>query len=126
MKKPDWIIHFIPDASAIEFIANSHTHGMERYGHIDFQVVLRVDNKEIGRLLNTLGMRVRDGERFAHGDMVKGLYQDCDVRLDSVKETGRQVLRLIIPDQHNRFPEDPMCELPYKHQTLELFEGVGE
>ena len=126
MENFNWIIHFVMGASDIEFITNCHTHGMELYDHTDFQVVINLPKEEIGRLLNTLGVRVRNGERFKAGDMVKGLYLDCDVRLDSVIETGRCVLRLVIPDKHNRFPEDPQCMAPYKHQTLKLFEEAGK
>jgi len=123
MKKINWIIHFGMDASDIKFITNCHTHGMELYDHADFQVVLSLPQNEMKRLLNTIGMRVRDGERFANGDMVKGLYLDCDIRLDSVMETGRRVLRLVIPDKHNRFPEDPRCMAPYKYQTKTMFKN---
>lgn len=56
------------------------------------------------------------------GDMVSGLYTDCDILLKKVRETGRDVLRLIIPDKYNHFPEDPDCKEPYKHQELNMFE----
>lgn len=54
--------------------------------------------------------------------MVEGLFLDCDVRIDLFKETGRDVLRLIIPDGDNRFPEEPFCKAPYKFQTQVMFE----
>ena len=76
----------------------------------------------MSRLLNTIALRVQAGESFQAGDMIKGLYEDCDIRLDLFRETGRDILRLIIPDKHNRFPENPLCEAPYKYQTLRLFE----
>ena len=55
--------------------------------------------------------------------MVSGIYEDCGIRLKKVRETGRDVLRLIIPDKHNRFPEDENCMEPYRHQELEMFEN---
>jgi len=97
---------------------NFHTHGMERYGHKDFQMVLAYPVGEICRILNTLGERVRDGERFKDGDLISGIYLDCDVRVTEFEETGRTVLRVIIPDKHNRFPEDPDCLFPY---TVQMF-----
>lgn len=36
-------------------------------------------------------------------------------------KTGRDVPRLIIADKYNRFPEDPACMAPYKHQELNMF-----
>lgn len=116
----DWIIHAVWEFGP-EGTSNNHTHGMEKYDHLDFQLVLHVAPKLIGYLLNSMGMRVLAGERFAQGDMVKGLFDDCDVRLDLHRETGRDVLRLIIPDGKNRFPEDPLCKAPYKYQTRKMF-----
>ena len=48
--------------------------------------------------------------------MVSGIYEDCGIRLKKIRETGRDVLRLIIPDKHNRFPEDENYMEPYRHQ----------
>ncbi len=130
--KIDWIIHLVANGvcgacggEETEFLpnlCNAHTHGMERYGHLDFQMVLCASCKEIGRILNTLGLRVQSGERFRSGDMVSGIYEDCDVRLDEYEETGRRVLRVIIPDADNIFPEDGSCKAPYCHQILKTDE----
>ena len=49
---------------------------------------------------------------------ILGIYEDCDVRLTEFEETGRMVLRVIIPDKHNRFPEDAGCDVRY---TLQIF-----
>ena len=122
MKKPNWIVHLVFDVQESENCGNTHTHGMDQYDHLDFQVVLKVAPNIFGYLLNTMGDRVRNGEKFKTGDMVSGLFEDCDVRLDLFKETGRDVLRLIIPDGDNNFPESPLCKEPYKSQTQIMFE----
>ena len=124
----DWIIHLVANGACDEcgkegtgflpYACNAHTHGMEKYGHLDFQIVLSLPPREIARILNTLGCRVQDGERFCHGRYVSGIYADCDIRLDEFQETGRKVLRVIIPDRHYRFPEDPQCEEPYRLQSM--------
>lgn len=54
--------------------------------------------------------------------MVSGIFEDCDVRLDLFEETGRNVLRVIIPDSHGRFPEDPQCAEPYRLQRMKTEE----
>ena len=46
----------------------------------------------------------------------------CNVRLDEFEETGRTVLRIIIPDDENRFPEDEECMEVYRLQLLETDE----
>ena len=127
-QKIDWVIHLVANGACDEcgeietgflpYMCNAHTHGLERYGHLDFQMVLFLPTEEIGRILNTLGLRVQSGERFQSGDMVSGIYEDCDVRLDEYEETGRKVLRVIIPDANNIFPEEGDCMLPYCLQLL--------
>lgn len=49
---------------------------------------------------------------------MEGIFLDCPVRLDEFEETGRKVLRVIIPDAANRFPEDPECTNPYNYQLI--------
>ena len=126
-KKPDWLIHLVAngtcecgcvETSFLPQICNAHTHGMEKYGHPDFQMVVRYPNEMIGYVLNTFGEMVRDGRVFKAGDMVDEIFEDCPVRLEEFEETGRMVLRVIIPDRKNRFPEDPLCEFPYNLQRL--------
>ena len=119
----NWIIHsIINQAGPFPYLCNAHTHGMENYEHLDFQMVLNLPTEHIAYLLNTMGKRVQDGEVFHDGDMVSGLYEDCDLRLKKFQETGRDVLRLIIPDKYNRFPENKDCMAPYKYQELSMFE----
>ena len=45
--------------------------------------------------------------------------EDCDIRLDEFEETGRKVLRVIIPDGNNIFPEDEHCMPVYRLQMLQ-------
>ena len=126
----DWIIHYVANGaqcvecgkkefSFLQYACNAHTHGMENYNHQDFQIVLNCSQEEIMRILNTLGLRVKAGERFKDGDYVKGIYEDCDVRLEAFEECGRTVLRVVIPDKYNRFPDDDACTGAYLLQTLQ-------
>lgn len=128
-RRIDWIIHAVSngipcaDCGKTEnsFIPGAcifHTHGLAKYGHPDLQIVIEYPPQEIARILNTIGLRIQDGARFAAGDLIEGIYEDCDVRLDTFEETGRNVLRVIIPDKFNRFPENPNCEFPYNLQAF--------
>ena len=126
--KMDWVFHYVGNGVRCEecgeeengfpeYICDAHTHGMDKYGHPEFQVVLNYGPQEVGRLLNTMGCRVRDGERFKDGDLVKGLYEDCDILLREISDCNNvPVLRLIIPDKQNRWPEQ--CGAPYAYQVL--------
>jgi hypothetical protein len=121
--KINWLIDYVVDQHGpYGHLVNAHTHGMDDYLHMDFQVVLNFPTKHICYLLNTMGMRVQAGESFHDGDMVSGLHEDCDVRLKQCRETGRGVLRLVIPDKCNHFPENAECMEPYKYQELPMFE----
>ena len=95
--KPElnWIIHLVKNGVAcaccgevengfVQYACNCHTHGMAQYGHPDFQMVLNCSDQEIGRILNTLGLRVQAGERFHNGDLVEGIFLDCPVHLHNV------------------------------------------
>lgn len=114
----EYIFDMIPGA------ANFHTHGMEQYNHPDFQLVLDYDLDTAAYILNTLGERVSSGERFNPGDYVKGIFEDCEIRLETFEETGRDVLRVIVPDANNVFPDEEGCRSSYLHQmwpTEELY-----
>ena len=93
---------------------------------MDFQMVLYLPFEEIGRILNTLGLRVQAGERFHDGDLVSGIYEDCDIRLDEYEETGRRVLRVVIPDKYNVFPEEENCMPVYRLQLLDTEDLYSE
>lgn len=128
-KKYDWSIHLLAnwvicencgetEEPFLKHACNAHTHGMEKYGHMDFQMVLEYPPQHICYILNTLGERVRDGKQFHVGELVEGIFLDCLVRLDEFEEDGRKVLRVIIPDRYNLFPEDPKCMDMYRLQLL--------
>lgn len=70
------------------------------------------------RILNTFGLKVKAGERFKNGDLIEGIYLDCPVRLSEFTENGRTVLRVVVPDKENRFPEDRDCGYPYSLQMI--------
>lgn len=131
--KYDWVIHLVANGVVCEkcgkeeksFIpnaCNAHTHGMERYGHLDFQVVLNYPPSLIGYILNALGSRVRAGERFHKGEYLTGIFEDCPIRLDEFEEGGRQVLRAIVPDKNGLFPECEGCDPRYRLQLLKTEE----
>ncbi len=127
-EKLDWDIHYVSNHAQCEecgkvedsfpdLICDAHTHGIKKYGHPEFQVVIDYGPHEICRLLNTMGLRVKHGERFKAGDKVSGLYLDCDIQLREVTDCdGKPLLRLVIPDKQNRLPEQ--SEPPFTYQML--------
>lgn len=130
--KPGWIIHYIANGTPcsccgkisnpyLRYICDAHTHGMNKYGHLEFQVILDTGPKHVGYILNELGYRVRSGQTFKSGDFVDGIFEDCLVRLmETTDSAGEKILRVIIPDDQNHWPEDKRCHAPYTLQTLSL------
>lgn len=132
-KKMDWAVHMVVNGGCCqecgtvesgfkEGLCNAHTHGMSKYGHPDFQMVLAMSPQEVCYILNSFGKMVQNGATFKNGEYVAGIFEDCVVRLQTFWETDREVLRVIIPDRNNIFPEDPRCEEPYCHQLLKTSE----
>ena len=108
----DYILNMLPGT------ANFHTHGLEQYNHPDFQIVLDYDLETATAILNFLGASVRDGEKFKAGDYVKGIFRYGDARLEMFEESGRDVLRVIVPDPNNLFPDEEDCCSIFSHQLL--------
>ena len=68
-KNVDWIIHYILDnPGPYPYLCNAHTHGMEKYRHPDFQMVLNLPQEHICYLLNSCGRkRGKAGSRNTGG-----------------------------------------------------------
>ena len=118
----DWEIHYVIDVSGIGGICNCHTHGMGKYNHLDFQIVFPAKSERLAVLLNTIGLMVQRGQRFEPGDypMDNGVFT-APFRICKARETGRDVLRIILCDPNYRFPENPLCADPYKYQEATGF-----
>lgn len=123
----NWLIHYVGNGvrcdvcgkeenSFPHFMCNIHTHGMEQYGHLDFQIVIDLGMSLAGTLLNDMGLRVQSGQKFKVGDVISDLIVGYDVKLVGAMETNRNVLRLIFPDKNGSFPENDTCEYPYNRQ----------
>ena len=79
-------------------------------------MVLDIGPTSTAYLLNTLAGRVRNGEIFTDGEMVSGVYEKCKIKLAIAREGNREVFRVLIPDENDKFPGDEGCEYPYSEQ----------
>lgn len=90
-----------------EGFVNAHTHGFQKtWGHTDFQIVLNVGQKTISSIFWEFADRVKAGEVFHGGMLVDKIIKKYAVKLDQNTETGRDVLRVLLPDADGRFPGD--------------------
>ena len=88
---------------------NCHTHGLtESCGHRDLQITLPIRPTVAAAVLNHLHHLIaKCGMRFNPGDRTK-MFADCHAELTfvSATESGRAVLRVVLPD--------PAGELDYE------------
>lgn len=71
----------------------------EKYNHLEFQIVLPLSPETIGRILNLLGDRVRNGNCFHDGEMASDVLVGYDVKLRKMVEDGEELLRVMLPGQ---------------------------
>lgn len=79
-------------------------------------------------ILNSLGLRVKAGERFKDGDAVSNILEGFDIRLKEFFDNGETVLRVLLPDPKGRFPDDPECQCIYamQQESIERLKIGGE
>ena len=97
---------------------------MEEFNHKNFQVVLDVGDEIACYIINSLCERVRDGQTqgasMGSGDIITGIYSQYPLKLAQAWEGGRQVLRVLLPDDEGRFPGEKGCMAPYSDQLLKF------
>lgn len=127
--KVDWIIALecngykcnvcgLTEYNFIPGYCNAHTYGMFKYNHPEFQLVLRMEDKMILYTLNRLGLRVQAGQVFKDGDVIDDLFEGYKALLKEIEYNGEKMLRVIIPDENHKFPDDEDCQPHYRHQVL--------
>ena len=131
--KIDWVIHCCRNGAPcaecgkvetgyLKFACNAHTHGMERYNHPDFQVVLNWPDNEIARILNTFGLWVQEGslEGGIDGNRIG------DIRPESVHlPEGRELLYSGLDGRFVDIPDDQLAGSFFQAQAAHDFANPG-
>ncbi|MEK4487942.1 DUF4262 domain-containing protein [Psychrobacillus sp. FSL H8-0484] len=123
MKKYGYIVHNVFETGKKEFdgLANNHTHGIiENFGHDDFQIVIPFEQKETILLFYHLVELIKKGETFEPDIEYKNIIQNGSVHFKEFEDDGRKILRLILPDEKGKMPNDEDCSEIYKKQYNEL------
>lgn len=127
---PDWICHLVMYGSCCDYgdsnvspvnpyLCDCHTHGLEKYGGKELQLVVKLPQNMIGYLLNVVGAMVRAGAELKDGDYIDRLLEGCSVLIVKNEDSsGKEILRIVVPDAKGRFPKDEGCEQPYSLQGL--------
>lgn len=99
---------------------NAHTHGLEKWDHLDLQIVCPLAEETVGGTFRNIIERIKEGERYKHEDILEGILGGGYlIKLVEAVESGRLVLRAIIPDEEGHFDKEDLKE-PWIHQ----YEGV--
>lgn len=113
VKEPDWIIHLVSDyGNSVkdfkDYMADSHTHGLERYCGRELQIVLNLYPELVMYVLNSIGKFIVKGYEFLDGDMIYGLFEDENlaVRLEErTDKDGKPIFRVWMPDENGAVDE---------------------
>jgi hypothetical protein len=116
-------VHFVGQDETSPTGFNAHTHGLDQFDHLDFQIVIPLP-PEIGHgVLTILAERVKEGEKFEANQLVeKVLTGGVNVKLVEAKEDDRKVFRVILPDPKGRVEPDEINQ-QYATQYADI-EGV--
>jgi hypothetical protein len=104
LEKYGWYVHYVFS----EKMVNVHTHGLEKYHHLDFQVVLPLQQNTVHGILTTLVSRVKRGESFRHNQFVEEVISNFPVKLVKAYDADRLLLRVIFPDPHGKLEQSEM------------------
>ncbi|HWL22650.1 MAG TPA: DUF4262 domain-containing protein [Ureibacillus sp.] len=97
--------------------ANYHTHGVqENFNHMDFQIVLNMDPEVANDIFFTLIDDINKGKRFEEGKEYSDILEGFKVTFKQYREMGRDVLKVLLPDEDGIFPTEENCDEYYKTQ----------
>lgn len=115
IKEYGWTIDAVyPTEDSKSLFANIHTHGLEEnFSHKDLQCVMPIDPETIHDIFSIIIEKIKNGDKFEEGKCYSGVLNgDYKVRLVKARESGREVLRVILPDKNNKLHREIM-EDPY-------------
>jgi len=107
-----WIVDLIRDGDKPNF----HSHYLESYlGHKDIQLVYPLPDNLVGGIMHTVVGNIKKGRKYKAGDITSSVLEGLDVLFVEATETGRTVLRIILPDKEGRLKPGEIIS-PYDMQ----------
>jgi hypothetical protein len=112
-----WQADIVPASEYDGIHANYHTHGVkENFNHLDFQVVLPISPSQTHAVVASIIEKVKEGKVYEEGVLYDDILTTFPMGFKKFVENGRDVLRLMIPDNKGRLPDDPECDEFFKIQ----------
>lgn len=114
LERCGFFVHYVPLNNNN---ANIHTHGIsELFSHLDLQIVLPIRPETATGILHTIVDQIKNGYRFEKEGCYDTVIHDFPVHLVKRKEMDREVMRIILPDEHGRFYPDIEQDNIYSYQ----------
>jgi YD repeat-containing protein len=113
METLGWYAHIVGDDQADNTPTrfNYHTHGCGKsWTHPDFQIVARIPPEVAHEVAGCAIEQIKKGRRFKPGETSNEIITDFDVMFAAAKESGRDVLRIILPGPNGKVEEGKMDE----------------
>lgn len=127
------LIHYVNDMYG-EGIPSIHTHGFkEKYNADDIEIVLRVSKKTAKGICDTIKDKYEKGEFIEPYVYYRNIIKNYSVMfVETTDNSGRTLLRLLLPDVNGRMPYDNDVDEKYAKQlkvgrvnTFELSERLN-
>lgn len=112
--KYGWYAEYILDTEHPDF----HTHGFrQKFKHLDFQIVMPNFPSNLAMYcFHEIARFISEGNSYKDGDLLHdNILDGLTIKLFQTKESGRPVLRMIMPDKQNRFDREDIS-YPYRIQ----------
>lgn len=123
LRKNGFYVHYVPGEDGA---INAHTHGFDAtWGHPDVQIVLPLPPDVAHGIFWTVRDLIASGRVFKDGETCEGILKNYPVSFARAREGGRDVLRLLLPDNTGALPADARCSERFKKQ-LTWEGGAGE
>ena len=110
-----WVVHYVYDDKMCPAKVNIHTHHVqESFGHKDIQVCLNLKPELVHRLLVNIVNNIKTGVKYEPGKKYGNIVDNFKLEFIEATESGRKVLRLLIPDENGGYSG------PYAEQLTKL------
>jgi hypothetical protein len=98
-----WFAHYVAGTPDCPNNTNYHTHGLtESFGHLDLQICLPVRHTLAHSIFSTVIGKIKVGQIFIEDKAYEEILKNYPLRFALAFESGRNVLRLLIPDEQGR------------------------
>lgn len=116
--------HYVVDDKTMPFHINAHTHGLDKYNHLEFECALPYTAKDMEQIFNILAyLVIRKGNHFEEGcytNILTDNYRLYFVEMPDHFDEAKTILRSIYPDDDGKMPWEDGCEEHYALQILGL------